>query len=431
MNTWIGSTRMLVFAGLAFAGIGAGVALAEDYDVVVTGVHEGNILARGDHVTVEAEARADLVAMGWKMNIRSQVDGDVMAIGGKVVLDGTVNGDVVVAGGDIGTKGTLNTAAVFIAGKIDLGGSINGLVLAFGGRVVSRGETLSNAKIVAGKVTGRSTVGGNLQIAAGKVDLREETVVRGKTWVATGEAELDGRYEGELHVAAREVVITGEMLGDVFIDAVEIVIEPTAIVHGNLYYRSPAEAEIHPDARIDGDVEFTRSERPLHLVGMWLALAGIVALTVIGGMILLGAVVTTLVPRMFPAAADRIALAPWRSLAIGFAVLFGVPLLTVVLKLSIVGGPLAVCLIAAYVILLPIGLLTAAYWVGRRGLRLARVAESMTFLRRLAIVAVGVCALSVIGLIPVLGVLVVLAALLFGTGALVFEARGLCHLGPA
>ena len=234
-----------------------------------------------------------------------------------------------------------------------------------------------------------------------------------------------------MRVAAREVVIAGEMLGDVFIDAVEITIAPSAIVHGDLHYRGPTEAEIHPDARIDGDVEFTRSERPRRFVGLWLAVAGMAALAVIGGMVLLGAVATALAPRMFPAVADRAALAPWRSLAVGFAILLGVPLLMLVLKLTIVGGPVAICLMAAYVVVLPIGLLAAAYWVGQRGLRLVRVAESATFPHRLAIVALGVCVLSVIGLIPVLGVVVVLAALLFGTGALVLEARGLCHVGAS
>jgi hypothetical protein len=428
MNTWIGGMRMLVIAGLAVVGIGVGMASGE---VLVKEFHEGTLFARGDHVTVTAQTRADLVAMGWMLKIRSQVGGDVTAMGGKVYLEGTANGDVVAVGGSIETTGTLNNGVVFVGGRIGLGGSIKGPLLVFGGRVVSKGEILNSAKFIGGTVTGESTVGGNLQVAAGRVDLGKETVVRGTTWIAAGKARLQGRYEGELRVAAREVTIDGEVLGDLMIDAVEVVIAPSAVVRGNLLYRGPAEAKIHPDARIDGDVEFTRSEKPRRFVGFWLAVAGLAVLGVIGGLILQGAVVTALIPRMFPVVADRVVMAPWRSLAVGSAVVFGLPLLMMVLKLTIIGAPLALCLMAAYVIVLPMGLLAAAYWVGRRGLRLAKVTELATFPRRLAVVALGVSVLSVICLIPVLGVLATLVALLLGTGALVLEAHDLCHLVPS
>ena len=429
MKTLKNATRRTVASGLAVVALGVGAAMAEVDEVVVTGIHEKNLFARGDHVTVRADARADFFVMGWKVDVDSTVGGDMNVFAGQLSVDGTTAGEVILAGGNVATKGTMNDAAVFLGGRIHAGGTIQGPLLMAGGRIENDATILSGAKILAGKYRGRPQMGGDLHVVAGRVELSKETVIRGETQLVAGDVELDGRFEGDVRVMARHAEIAGEVMGDLYVDAAEIEIERTAIIHGKFIYQSPEEADIHSNARIDGDVDFARSERPKRYVGMWLALAGMVALAVIGGLILLGGVATALVPRMFPAAADRVVHTPWRSLGIGAAVVIGTPLAILLVKLTIIGLPLSICLTAAYVLLLPIGLLAATYWAGRSGLRLARVADSDSLPRRLGIVALGVVILAVIGLIPVVGVIVCFVALLLGTGALIVESRNACKAG--
>ena len=96
---------------------------------------------------------------------------------------------------------------------------------------------------------------------------------------------------------------------------------------------------------------------------------------------------------------------------------------TVLLVTTVVGIPIAVLLLAAYILALTAGFLAAAGALGRRGARLVRWDADVSFLTRFGAFAAGFAVLSVVGLVPVLGPVVVFVALAVGIGALMLEAR--------
>src|SRR6266540_973335 len=155
------------------------------------------------------------------------------------------------------------------------------------------------------------------------------------------------------------------------------------------------------------------------------AFAVLTWLLLLPALLLTGAVMIFAFPRFTPAAAQAIETDPWRSLGVGALALLGAPAVMVALFVTGVGIPLGLILLAAYLVALLVGYLVAALFVGLVGVRRLRgeppgspiPKRGPLVLRLLAALVV----LGILRLVPVLGGLVSLAALLFGMGALVMQ----------
>ncbi len=355
------------------AALCAASASAQFFEEVVTktGVIQENLVAAGSLVSVDAQVEGDVVAVGRELSIAGLVRDDILAAGETITVQGRVEGDVRIAGRDIG---------------ID------------------------------------AVVTGDVMAAGDSVRLSDGASITGRAWLAGRDVDVGGSIGHELKVAGRQVTIRGEILSDIDIWAEEISILPSARIHGELTYRSFSEAEIHPDARIDGDVTFIRSEVPHRAMGSAFAAVGVIGVSVFLGLLLLGVAHVFLFPNLMFTAAQTLTTSPWRAMGLGLVLLLGVPIVMVLLAATLVGIPLMLILGAAYLISLATAYFVAAITIGRRGARLVGRSAEATAWTRIAVLAAGVLALTLLGLIPVLGALVMLLALVLGLGAFAIQA---------
>ena len=295
---------------------------------------------------------------------------------------------------------------------------VAGALLAMGGKVAVRNRIAGDLKLAGGKVATQADVIGSVMAAGGKVVLTGRSDIKGNAWAVGGKVEIDGHVGGEVRAAGRLVLIAGDIEGDVHVDGLEVRILPTANIRGNLTYRSPREADIHDDARIQGDVTFIQSEEPTHAVGFAFAAAGAAVVLLLVAMAVLGAAQVLVLPGPSFAAARLSTAEPWKALAIGFAVLVATPVAVAILMSTVVGIPLGLELASGYLITVALGIVIAAIAIGRTGLsRLGRDWDSTSW-GRVGVVAIGLLVITVFALIPFLGVLGVFVALSLGTGAL-------------
>jgi hypothetical protein len=120
-------------------------------------------------------------------------------------------------------------------------------------------------------------------------------------------------------------------------------------------------------------------------------------------------------PRPLASAASRAEESPGRSFIYGLVSLPVIFVLCVVLAVSIVGIPLLLLLVPAYLALLFFGALVAAFFVGTRVLMVTgryRVGNALA-------AVVGATILAATTLLPVLGDLLLYALSLLGTGAII------------
>ncbi len=253
------------------------------------------------------------------------------------------------------------------------------------------------------------------------------TVARGETvdgvFIAHGDARIGGRVDGDVVVLSGDVLVSGRIDGDLFTAGGRARLLPSAEVGGDVAY-GDKRPQVALDARVHGDV--TKRSWPdlgglVPLVGgfvVWLAI-GLSALA-LGALLLLIA----------PAAADslearsRERVGP--TIAIGIAILIALPIAAALAAITGFGLPLALGILLALLPLGAVAYVTAAYALGRRVLGPPR--------RRILSLLAGLAILRAFALVPLLGALVGLAALVFGLGligAAIGAARETKEAGPA
>ncbi|HLB84160.1 MAG TPA: hypothetical protein VJK00_05470, partial [Steroidobacteraceae bacterium] len=102
-------------------------------------------------------------------------------------------------------------------------------------------------------------------------------------------------------------------------------------------------------------------------------------------------------------------------------VLVCVPFMFVVLLITIIGIPLALLLVPAYLLLMFLGWVTAALFVGQKLLELVRRGQPVSLGARILALLVALLALWLLQKVPYAGPLIGLAALSAGIGALVWQ----------
>ena len=364
----------------AIASFGLAVALsssawAQDTGEFVSfeGTADRNILLAGGNVRVEADIAEDVVVAGGEITIRGQITKDILAAGGDILVDATVGEDVRVAGGDIVVRGT-----------------IGGDVLAAGGDV---------------RLARDLTIAGRLDAAAGNLDIDAD--VAGDARVAGGRVNLGGSFGGDVDATGETIRVLGG-----------------AHIAGDFVYRSLNEAEIDPNARIDGDVTFIRSDATDEFLGGAFAGVGAGSLLFLIGLIVLGGVVILWFPGAVRDVTRDMRARPGRALAVGAAVFIGTPLLAILLAISFIGFPVTIFLVGLFLAGLFAAYLAVALTLGQLILRRFRGEDSVGFWGRVGALALGILILAVAGFIPILGPIVTIVALMLGFGAMTLQVVG-------
>lgn len=328
------------------------------------------------------------VRAGASVRIVDAVAGDLLAAGGRVAVERDVGSDVALIGGDVVVQGSI-------------------------------GEDLRAA---GGQVRIEGRVGGDAHVAGGRVTIGRSAAIAGSAWIAGGEVEVFGRLSSGSEVRAGHAVLAGEVDGDLLVEAETIELQSGARIKGKLTYASAQPLVRDPGARIDGgEVRQALPERP-GTPQRAPASGGFAVVSALLGLVAAAAVWTLLFPRLAEGAQARLARAPGASLALGAAVLFVAPVLMLLLLVTLIGAPLAFGLLAAYGLVLLAGYLVVAGMLGDRLLQAAAKAAP-TRAQRLAALGAGVVLLALLAVVPVVGWLLTLLALMAGTGALVERLR--------
>jgi hypothetical protein len=235
------------------------------------------------------------------------------------------------------------------------------------------------------------------------------TVPAGKTvdgiFIANGDARIEGRVDGDVVVLSGDALVAGAIDGDLVVASGHARLLRSARVSGDVRY-GDERPTVSPRARVDGDVtneDWTGSVDYLPFLGgfvVWLAVG--FSLMLLGCLLLL----------MAPRAADHLEARSRERIgpliAIGIAVLISLPIGAVLAAVTVLGIPLAFGVLLAMAPLCATAYAIAAYALGRRLVKAPR--------NRILAFLAGLALLRALALVPVLGILAGLAAVIFGLG---------------
>jgi hypothetical protein len=128
------------------------------------------------------------------------VDGDLYLAGGSVTVDGTVNGDLVAFGGQVTINGSVTGDLMTAGGTVSITGAVDGDVRTAGGQVTVSGPVGEDMLIAGGQTTLASgaTVGGDLIATGGTVSVGG--AVNGNIEANAGTYSRGGTVGGTEHV---------------------------------------------------------------------------------------------------------------------------------------------------------------------------------------------------------------------------------------
>lgn len=300
---------------------------------------------------------------------------DLYASGASVTIEGTVEGDVVASGGNV-----------------DVSGQVGGDLLVGSGNVDISGEVAGDARIGAGRILVSGSIGEDLSVGAGQITLSSSGTVGEDFQFATGQTSLHGTVEGNVLGSTGDYTKTGTVRGT-------------------------------------EDVTFGRPD-PTPADRLLTALGWFVTILVVGALLL------WLFPRMLEGTATTLRRRPWASLGVGVLAAIGYPVLIVVIFLvmillaiafgllqlealvgmTVFGGMTSVTVVT---FLAFVAALFAAQAVV--GMVLGRLAVGTEASRRWIALVLGVLVVVVLFSIPVVGWVFGAFIAFFGVGALILE----------
>lgn len=340
----------------------------------------------GRSLVVASSSPGNAYLAGISVVSTAPVLGDLSAIGGSIVTAAPVAGDELLAAGSISSRAPVAGDLRAAGWSVTVDSPISGDLVAFGYSVNSSGRTQGSTFIIA--------VNTILSDGAGS-----PVTVYGNT------VSLAGDFAGNV-----KVVATGHLY-----------LAAGTIIHGKLFYEAPEEATIPASATIEGGVEYTNvsylpdagTSRILALVSIGFFLFA----RILGALILAG-LLAGLFPRLAEAVVER-AYAERPSsilltMLLGFGILVATPVFIILLALTFVGIGLALLLLVLYALLVLLALFYAGILLGSMFARRFRKRETVLWRDGM----LGMLALSLVALLPYIGVFVVLILTLFSAGAL-------------
>ncbi len=369
MNSWRMSFCVLFgFVALLFAASGAfalQIEGGERFVLAKDDVVSDDLIVAGSEIVIDGRIEGDLVAVGGKISISGDVEGDVLALGGDVVIEGDVEDDVVLASGDAKISGDVGDNLLAACGsfKMDDGSSVGRDAFIAGGMIDVYGDVYRNLFVSGGNVV----IGGAV---LGNVTLEADGAPR-----ITSDAEIGG-----------DINYTSEK---------DIIIEDGASVPGNVNKNLPVEHERSDFERFNAK------------------LRGFLSIFIVGFILV----------RMLPVCTRNVCNNLKKSAFScglwGIVGLIAAPVVALLLMVTIIGLPLGLILVCAYIILIYVSKVYVSVFVGKFLLNMAGSRSDSLVL----MLVLGLLLFELIGFVPALSGFVGLLVVVFGFGAVLVTKK--------
>ena len=273
-----------------------------------------------------------------------------------------------------------------------------------------------------GNINISGVVDGNVTTVGGNIDIEQSSNIVGSMVGAGGNIQVFGPIGRGLTVGAGALTINNTVGSDILAGVGEFDLSSNARVNGDIIYASEREINIANDATVSGEVTqhiVPRVDVPKK--------EGILAAINFGwnlytflGTFFVGAILIIFGPNYTRKVVAKINDRPWMSMGIGFLALIITPIIIVLLFITIIGIPLSILLLVYYIFVVMFAKVFTAVFLGGKisGFLGQKYNLFITFL-------FGLAALSIVGLIPIVGGIISFVAMLAGFGAVVLTKREL------
>lgn len=339
------------------------------------------IAATADGIAASRSGLGNTYLAGGEVRINQPVPADLYAAGGAVVIAESVAEDATLAGG-----------------RIDVMAAV--------------GQDL---RVTGGKISIDAKVGGDLLAAGGNISVSPASRVGGDVILAGGEVGFAGQAMRDIKLTGGKLVLAGEVKGNARLYGEDIRLAPGARILGDLTYASRNPLSDQELALVVGNVT-REDDAPGHsrvTGGGWMHPLFFISMLACGSILFL------VFPNAVKGAEQTMRHTPLKSLALGLLMLFALPPMAILFMITVIGIPIGFGLMLAYPVLLLLGYLCAALFVGHAVAHALKQSGKTGTAWQVIFLASALLLFSLAASIRVLGGMLVFLVALTGTGALV------------
>jgi hypothetical protein len=345
----------------------------------------------------------------------AQMD-DVWRAGARVNVVADNYQGVWAVGAIVSVKGSVRDAIRACGAEVDIDAAAGGDVSSCGAIVSIKGTVGRDLFVASARPSVDARVGGNLKVVGARVLVGPQTQVQGETTIVGAEVLFAGTSQGPASFYGDSVQIDGRVAGDVLVRARSVTIGKGAVIEGAVTFETFGEPVVDPGATVRGRQTVTLPRPPEPDVGGIFAALGMMFVFAVGAGLVLGILLLIVARPFVERAVAAMRGAPLNSALVGLLVVILVPIIAIVLMVTVVGIPVALLALLAFPLMLLTAGVLAAFGVSDWLLNRERAARS--FGGRLLLLIVGLIVLTLLGLIPIIGFLTWVLAVLIGLGAL-------------
>ncbi|MBR9675952.1 DUF342 domain-containing protein [Candidatus Woesearchaeota archaeon] len=340
-----------------------------------------------EEVLIEDDINESVYFAGGQVTSDGAVNGDITGFGGSVVINSFVEEDLVVFGGDISINGDVKDHAHVCGGNININGLIGGDLMTGGGNINVNG-----------------VVKGDVKAGGANININD---VLGDVLVLAGNVNVNGDVGGDVALTAGEAKINGVVEGDVVVEADTFKLGKNAVIKGNLDYTA-SKVEFEESQVLGNITKGTVIEKehvisPIFLKTSFLTISALAYL-------LIGLILVVLMPKLSEDLSEDVNENPIKAGLLGILVLFGVPVLSLMLFLTLIGIPIALMVILIYVVTLFLAQFIPVLYVGKQ---IYNKPEALA-----VPMLIGIALYWVILRIPILGGITKFLAIIIGLGVI-------------
>ena len=327
-----------------------------------------------------------------------RIDDDLNTVANNIRIKGTVTGD-------------LNCASQFLIQDGIVEGNINAACrnLDVSGRVDRSVRAFCQNNNISGEIKR------NLVNFSSSLNIRPGAKIGGDVTAFCGDLSMDGQIGKGLRCGAGTVVISGTVNGDVSLSADKITLMPTAKILGDFKYKSKKEAKIENGAQISGETKWTKVlAKGKKKKGFFTAKNLVIKILFLAASVVCGFFLLLITKKFVRGAKEAIEKSFLKSLGLGFICLICIPIAIVILLITIIGIPVAVISLFAYLILFYIAKIFVGITLGGKILTGFKKDKEAPLGWSLVI---GLIIIYILTSLPYIGWIVYLVAVFIGFGA--------------
>lgn len=180
--------------------------------IVLFGTHSASalLLDAGDIVNPKEKVQGDVYLAGQTVQIDSPVEGDAVIAAGKVDIDATISEDLIVAGDAVAVNKDIGDDVRIAASNVTIKGNVKGDVIVFAQTLIIDKDVTISGDIIAfvSQLKLDGTVKGNIKVASENTTITGE--VQGDSNIRTADFTLDGKLGGKTTFVASQTVDISE-----------------------------------------------------------------------------------------------------------------------------------------------------------------------------------------------------------------------------